>query len=409
MTAGSLGRHLIKGVTVFAMAGVLAIIVLLAALWLERRTELTLPAPTGPFTVGRITYDWTDPTTMDRLAPVSAARRELLVWMWYPSESQEKSIAINDYIPAPMRTAAGPRVGVFGFLTHDLSKVHSHSTDDANLSPEQGSFPVAILRGGASAGVVNYSTLAEDLASHGYIVVGIDAPYRTSVVVFPDGRVVRNTPENNPELCDGAEKIHCFNRLLSAWTGDIGFVLDQLARLNASDPSGKFTGRIDMARIGVFGHSFGGSQAAQFCHDDPRCKAGIDIDGIPLGSVIHEGMRQPFMFIFSAQIHATDPESRRVQADVQSIYDRLPTVGRIRIAIRGSFHYTFSDDGALLKSRLVRGLLRMLGVLRIDGSRQLAVTAYCVRSFFDAYVKGAATAPLAIESPLYPEIEILDP
>jgi pimeloyl-ACP methyl ester carboxylesterase len=161
-----------------------------------------------------------------------------------------------------------------------------------------------------------------------------------------------------------------------------------------------------MDRVGVFGHSFGGSQAAQFCHDDPRCKAGVDIDGVPLGSVIHEGMHQPFIFIFSAQIHATNPQSRKVQADIQSLYDRLPADGRLRVAIRGSTHFTFSDDGALLKSGLVRGALRLFG-LGIDGARQLAVTAYCVRSFFDAHLK-AATSPLTIASPLYPEIESLE-
>ena len=36
----------------------------------------------------------------------------------------------------------------------------------------------------ASAGVVNSSTLAEDLASHGYVVVGFDAPYRTGFVAY---------------------------------------------------------------------------------------------------------------------------------------------------------------------------------------------------------------------------------
>jgi hypothetical protein len=87
------------------------------------------------------------------------------------------------------------------------------------------------------------------------------------------------------------------------------------------------------------------------------------------------------MFVFSAHIHASDPDSRRVQADIQSLYDRLPSDRRLRVSIRGSNHFTFSDDGALLKSRLVRIVLRMFGQLKIDGSRQLAVTAYCVRSF----------------------------
>jgi hypothetical protein len=50
----------------------------------------------------------------------------------------------------------------------------------------------------------------------------------------------------------------------------------------------------------------------------------------------------------------------------------------------------------------------MLGIVGIDGRRQLAVTAYCVHSFFDAYLKRAGVMPLKISSPLYPEIRVLE-
>jgi hypothetical protein len=132
------------------------------------------------------------------------------------------------------------------------------------------------------------------------------------------------------------------------------------------------------------------------------------VDGAPFGSVVREGLHQPFLFILSDQIHSSDAESRQVIANIQSIYDRLPLDGRLRIAIRGSNHFLFSDDGALLKSHVILGAFRMFGKLRIDGRRQLAVTAYCVRSFFDAYLKGAGVSRLNLASPLYPEIEILE-
>jgi predicted dienelactone hydrolase len=51
----------------------------------------------------------------------------------------------------------------------------------------------------------------------------------------------------------------CVSRVLTAWTGDIAFVLDRLARPNEWDSSGKFIGRLDMTRGGVFGHSLGGA------------------------------------------------------------------------------------------------------------------------------------------------------
>jgi predicted dienelactone hydrolase len=404
--------QIVKGFAVLLAIAAFGLMALLMALWLEHRTPVTLPAPTGPFAVGRTIVVWTDDATVDTLAPVQGTRRELVVWMWYPADASE-SVVREAYLPAALRAeierARGTLINTF--LTRDLSKVHGYSIRNSEVSPKQRSYPVLIMRAGASSEVVNYSTLAEDLTSHGYVVVGFDAPYRTNVVVFPDGRAIRRAPENNPERClrqDGDEQVRCVNRVQAAWTADIAFLLDRLQQLNTSDASGRFNGRLDTTRIGVFGHSFGGATAAQFCHQDPRCTAGINIDGAPHGSVIHAGIDRPFMFLLSDHGNASDPVSRRILANIQSIYDRLPVDTRLRLAIRGANHFTFRDDGALLKSQIVQRLLRTLGLRRLDGRRQLAVTAYCVRSFFDAYLKGPRVARLEISAPLYPEIEVLE-
>src|SRR6266849_7484602 len=406
-----LARRIFKGFAVLAALGVLGVEALLGTLWLERRTEITLPAPTGSFAVGRAVYDWTDDANLDTLAPVPGTKRELLVWIWYPAVAGQSGAVVDDYVPAAVRAPAGRASGalIFRLLTRDLSKVHGHSIRNADVSAQQRSYPLVIMRAGASAPVMNYSTLAEDLASHGYVVVGFDAPYRTGMVVFPDGRAIERKPENNPELFSGTEFIRLANKLLAAWTGDMAFVLDRLERLNASDASGKFTGRLDMTRVGVFGHSFGGATAAQFCSHDSRCKAGIDVDGSLHGSVIQAGIHKPFMFLLSDHgDFSSDAEVRQIRAGVQSVYDRLPADGKLRISIRGANHFTFTDDGALLKSHVARAVLRVFGKLGIDGRRQLAVTAYCVHSFFDAYLKGASVARLKISSPLYPEIQVLE-
>jgi predicted dienelactone hydrolase len=370
-----MARRIFKALAGLAALAVLAVGALFAALWIEHRSETTLPAPTGPFAVGREIGDWFPGT-----------KRELLVWIWYPAAAGP-SAAIDDYVPAQMLAAAGPDRGPLALLTRDLSKVHAHSLRNAELSPRQRSYPVVIMRAGASARVVNYSALAEDLASHGYVVVGFDAPYRTGLVVFPDGRVIGRTPQNNPELCAMQEQPRqaaCMNRLLNMWTSDVALVLDHMQQSNGA---GRFAGRLDLARVGVFGHSLGGATAAQFCHDDARCKAAIDIDGQPFGSVIQSGLRQPFLFLLSDHGQASDPVSRQIMANIQSIYDRLPRETRRRIVIRGANHFLFSDDGALLKSHIVMGALRMFRIVRIDGLRQLAVTRDCVRSFFDAHLK----------------------
>jgi predicted dienelactone hydrolase len=405
-------RRLLKWLAGLALLGIIGIFVLLAALRIDHETAVTLPTPTGPLPVGRAIYDWTDDQTFDALAPLPGTKREVSVWIWYPAETG-KAALVDDYMPVALRTAIERWTGplMTKFLTRDLSKVRPHALHNAEVSPELRSYPVVIMRAGASLEVVNYTSLAEDLASHGYIVVGIDAPYRTGVVAFPDGRVLERRPENNPELClekTGREQTACTNKILTAWTADIGFVIDRLTVLNASGESGKFVGRLDMTRVGIFGHSFGGAQAAQFCSEDSRCKAGIDIDGAPVGSVIQSGIHQPFMFLLSAQVESSDAESMQVKADIGAIYDRLPPDGRLLVEIAGANHFTFNDDGALLKSGIVLRALRLLGVLGIKGDRQLAVTSFCLHSFFDVYLKGEGIRPLKITSPQYPEIKILN-
>jgi predicted dienelactone hydrolase len=411
MTITRVLRRLLKGFAVFAVLVVVSVGALLAFAWLERRTEVTLPIPTGSFAVGRTIQDWTH-TALDTLAPAPGTKRELLVWIWYPSAARQSAV-MDDYLPARLRLKTKDAGGsnIWTLLTRDPSKVRGHSVPDSDVSPQQRSYPVVILRAGASSGVLNYSTLAEDLASHGYVVVGFDAPYRTGLVVFPDGRVMGRTAQNNPESCvvpDRAEMERCVARVMTAWTGDIAFVLERLTQLNASDSSGRFTGRLDMTRVGMFGHSLGGAVAAQFCHEDSRCKAGIDIDGAPHGSVIQAGLSQPFMFLLSDHGDTTDPESNQIVTDIKSIYDRIPSDRRLYATILGAFHFTFTDDGALMKSGIVRGFLRLSGRLGIDARRQLAVTTYCVHSFFDAYLKGTGGARSSISSPLYPEIKILE-
>jgi len=76
----------------------------------------------------------------------------------------------------------------------------------------------------------------------------------------------------------------------------------------------------------------------------------------------------------------------KIMADIRSVFERLPVHGRTLITIRGANHYLFSDDGAVLKSDVVRRTLRLRGALDIDVRRQLAVTAYAVRRFFDAHL-----------------------
>jgi predicted dienelactone hydrolase len=397
-------KRLRKTIVALAATGGAGVILLLAVLWSEHSSELTLPTPTGPFAVGRVTDAWVDDKHVDPFAEAPGSKRELLVWTWYPA-TRPPTAKAADYLPADWRGALTRHRGVLlsTFLMRDLALVHSHSAVDATLSPEQPAYPIVILRAGLGALTTDYTTLAEDLASHGYVVVGFDAPYRTALVVLPDGRVVTRRPSENPEtlLADARDRLVA--RRLTAWTADIEFVVDRLERLNAS-ATGRFHGKLDLQALGIVGHSLGGAVAAQFCHDDPRCRAAIDLDGAPHGSVVLEGLRQPLMFLLSDHGDTSDPVSHQIMTNIQSIYDRLPHNGRLRIVIRGANHFSFSDQ-MLLRSQGVIWLLQMVGVLKLEPRRGLAVTAEYVHRFFDVHLKGAPAALLQGPSPEYPELQ----
>ena len=198
-------KRVVKGVVLFVVAG---FAVSLGLLWLDHKRETTLPTPTGPFVVGRMTQVWSDAAQADVSAPQPGTKRQLIAWIWYPAVPQQRAETGNDYLPAPWRTAVEHQRGalITHFLTRDLSRVHAHSIADAELSPQQRSYPVILMRPGLAALTTDYTTLAEDLASHGYVVVGFDAPYRSEVVVFPDGRVITRAPQNNADLVSGPQQ-----------------------------------------------------------------------------------------------------------------------------------------------------------------------------------------------------------
>jgi dienelactone hydrolase len=397
-------RRVIKVVGVIVLTVVACVAALVGSLWLDHTRLTTLPTPTGPFKVGRSTYVWTDETRANPFAPVPSTRQELAIWIWYPA-AITPSAKPSEYFPASWRRALEQHQGLLltKLLSRDLARIRTHSWTDAIVSPDQSPYPVVILRAGGGALSTDYTSLAEDLASHGYVVVSFDAPYRTVVMPLPDGRVATRSGRDNVESMPHGEAEQFANKLMSAWIGDTQFVLDKLQQLN-NDPAGRFKGKLDMQKIGIVGHSLGGATAAQFCHDDDRCKAGIDIDGMPFGNVIRQGLHQPFFFILSDHSREPGAEALRVKSDIESIYNATPVGSRWQVTIVGANHFSFSDQ-MLTKSGILISILQMSGRFgHLEKHRGLVVASACVRTFFDVYLKNAPAKELSDLSTLYPEV-----
>jgi hypothetical protein len=121
--------------------------------------------------------------------------------------------------------------------------------------------------------------------------------------------------------------------------------------------------------------------------------------------VVQEGLRQPVMFILSDHSREmSDPASQRIRADIRAIYGSTADA-RFVITIRGAHHFSFSDQ-ALLKSQYLISTLSSLGGMgKLDSHRGLSITAECVHTFFDIYLKGSSATLMKDASTQYPEVQ----
>src|SRR5579859_5935887 len=241
--------------------------------WLHSR-PVTLPAPAGPYAVGRVEYDWVDTLRAETFGPGKNGHRELDVWVWYPAAPGAASAPPAPYLPPAWRAArAQTQQPAFlaQFLIQEPAVVTAHAVAGLPLAPTQAAYPVVIFQPGLGPILPDYTTLAEDLASRGYVVVGSTPTYSSAVAVFPDGRVAVGTAAANVgDLATPAEAQRVLDSLIRVWAGDDRFVLDQAELLNRSDPDGRFTGHLDLSAVGFYGHSFGGADAAEVCRSEER-------------------------------------------------------------------------------------------------------------------------------------------
>lgn len=385
---------------ILAVLGALA---LLGALTWLRNRGVVLPSPGGAYTVGRVEYDWVDTSRADSLGVDPQQPRKLNVWIWYPGERSSSTTSPAPYLPPAWIAARRHVAGAGTLLMQNPARIYAHSIAGLPLATARASYPLLIVQPGLGPVLPDYTTLCEALASYGYIVVGSTPTESAGVVVFKDGQVIYGTPQGNvPELATITDTQRILGDLIRVWAGDDRFVLDQVGQLNAADPAGRFTGRINLDAVGVLGHSFGGASAAQFCSLDARCKAGADLDGYPYGDVVQVGLRQPFMFLWSESPDPNDPAWLRAKRDADAIFQRLPP-GSLQATIDGTRHFNFADYAVEFEP-----VIHLLGELGpIDGAHGLRIIITYVRAFFDETLLHQHDPVLDANPSPYPEVHLV--
>ena len=377
---------------ILALVGLILGVALLLLLPVPR-----FPRPSGPYPIGTVSYHWIDTSRQETYGDAPGGPRELMVQVWYPAEPSrgrpERWLAGG--VTTSRAMAAWSRFP--RFLIDQTALAYTHAHAGAPISDHQDVYPVVVyIHGWGGFRNINPDQI-EALVSHGYVVVSADHTYGALLTVFPDGRVAPN--DRRALQGDGSEgdRVRAATALVKTYAADARFVLDQVTQLNAADPAGRFTGRLDVEHVGLFGHSTGGGAVVLVCAEDARCQAvlGMDtwIERVP-DEVIARGLTQPLLMVNSAAwTNGGNNYTRQRQ-----LYEAMRNTAYF-LSIDGTTHYDFVAVPAISPLAPVLGVKGPLPARRVMEIN----TTYLV-AFFDKHLRGEPAPLLDGPSPAYPEV-----
>ncbi|OLF19032.1 alpha/beta hydrolase family protein [Actinophytocola xanthii] len=347
---------------------------------------LSLPAPTGRHPVGATSLHLDDTSRPDPWVPTEDSR-ELMVTVFYPattSNGPRKQYMTSEESRIYLESQQFP-----GVPLDALSTVETNAVVDARPAAREHSLPLVVLSPGFTNSRATLSSLAEDLASHGYVVAVVDHTYENRATEFPGGRVA---------ACAACEFDHLdgfWQKLVPGRAADVSFVLDELT---GAHPAWRGARLIDRSRIAMAGHSAGGASTSQAMVAEPRIRAGINIDGSVHVPLVEPGLSRPFMFMGTMD-HYT-PGAPGPYDDWERDWQRL-TGWKRWVMATGTAHASFTDLGMFADPFGVD-----IGAT-IDPYRASDITRAYVRAFLDLHLRGRPQPLMAGPSRCYPEITVV--
>ena len=327
----------IKHSKLILFVGVFVLLAFVASMY----AQLELPTPDGPYAVGRTTLNWVDTSRPEVLTEDPSDFREVVAMVWYPAEPGTGVRA--GYFPnlATVSDALVESGEVGWWEAFGLRFIRSESRLDGSPAKDEQAFPVLILSPGNGTNIEFYASLAGDIASHGYIVIGLNHPYDVPAVKLSNGQIAAY--DKDQWLLEAEAHQAYIAERIKVRTADVLFVLNQLEGMNFNSLS---AGLIDLDAVAVAGHSLGGIVASEACKSDQRFKACLNFDGVQRGGPFSTDENsispaQPFLFLTKEpQLHPKILE--RFESMPESYW----------IVVHGASHQSFTD-GPLLQPSLV--------------------------------------------------------
>lgn len=358
---------------------------------------IELPQPTGPYQIGTETYHWIDQSREEWFTEEDFRdARELMVQVWYPAIIEKGSPPASYFDNPKLRGPALSTAGEFPpfFLSYQhLTKTHCFA--HAPVVKEK-LFPVLILSHGLSGLRFYHTSLIEELVSQGYIVVAPNHPYDANLTIFPDGTLADYRAHIGPQVTF-EDSIRLRHQQLKTRVEDIIFILDQIEEIQSGNTPGMLPGHLDLGKVGILGHSFGGTTSLEAAARDKRLKACLVLDSWSLAmtdSTIEKGLEQPLLYMG----RPAWPDSRN-DTRIRSLLENSSGPA-YHLTLEGTHHFDYTDIP------LFSPFLKYVGKSgEIPGRRVVEIVNRHVVNFFDIHLKGEGDDLLDGVSP-YPEVII---
>lgn len=352
-TFGARGPALTSGLVLIFLAGSASA---------QGARSAPIPAPTGSNYVGTTVWHWGDSTRLNELTPDPGDVREIMVQAWYPAAPDTTSDAAP-YAP----------------LYRELAHYRSWSYPGAPVASVEGALPVIVITPGRGLARHLYSGIAEDLASHGYLVLGVDSPH-SGRAIYPDGRFIPPTASYAIpiEILTGPyhQVDQFFEEAAELGAQDVSFTLERLAEVNRSDPTRRFTGRLDLTRLGLFGHSLGGRIGGAAVGADARFVAFASMEGVPPAALRRGGMDAAVLMLLSSEL----PDM--AQPNIREVIPNRRNDAYV-VTLNGFGHNSVTDLPFLDPRRYS---------YEVEPVAALETTRALLLAFFDEYVQGKTGA-----------------
>lgn len=348
----------------------------------EGSAPFQLPTPTGRNAVGTVALHLIDRSRWDPLAP-KRQRRQLMVQVWYPAGSPRGGSGAA-YVE--------PRVAQVIDREFDkpgaLEAVRTHAYVNAPLAKAMRPFPVILYSHGYGSWRNASTALVEELVSRGFVVVTIDHSYDALAVEFPNGTIAHfHSRRADPaKIVRMSQWDAFFAPQLIVRVADVRFVLDALTSLNrGQNPDAEhralpahLAGALDLSRIGMFGHSLGGTTTIAVMRQDRRVRAGLLMDSPIPKTARSTGFDRSVMLIRSQNMTV----GKFIVPSWQAFSTHLTDWHR-EILMPGTDHNDFTDLALIARHfNFSQALRSALQLGPIDAQRALNLERSYLTTFF---------------------------